>query len=130
VTAPAPCEAPTYLDKWWASTRFFMCKREVLDFTALEHAIREPEWFYDNYDRPPHLNPWTEQFLGIMGGYSVIYPHPNLASWAVFPWMRYKDGTLETLNALPYAVIADMLNRAGGPGIFYDGVDVNLMGLP
>ncbi len=129
VNFPAPCHAPEYQNKWWASTRFFLCKRETLDFTALERAIRDPQWCYEAYDRPPRENPWTEQFLGIMANYSVIYPEPKLGLWAVFPWMTYKDGTMEKLNAMPYEEVAAAINRAGGAGAFYDGVDVNLMGL-
>lgn len=127
--SPAPCEAPAYQNKWWASTRFFVCQRESIDITALEHAIREPEWAYATYDRPPVINPWTEAFLGIMANYSVLYPPPNIASWAVFPWMTYKEGTMEKLNAMPYPEIAAAINRAGGDGVFWDGVDVNLMAL-
>ncbi len=129
VNAPAPCHAPEYLDKWWASTRFFMCKRETLDFTVLERAIRDPQWFYSTYDRPPRENPWTEQFLGIMGDYQVLYPLPSLESWAVFPWMNYRDGALEKLNSMTHDQVAAAIHRAGGAGTFYDGVDVNLMGV-
>jgi len=129
VNHPAPCHAPEYENKWWASTRFFICKRETLDFTVLERALRDPQWFYSTYDRPPRENPWTEQFLGIMAKYAVLYPHPNLESWAVFPWMTYRDGTLEKLNAMSHNEVAAAIHRAGGAGAFYDGVDVNLMGL-
>jgi len=128
--SPAPCHAPEYENKWWASTRFFMCKRETLDFTVLERAIREPQWLYSTFDRPPRENPWMEQFLGILAGYSVIYPPVDLSSWAVFPWMIYRDGALEALNAMPYEAVRWCIEKAGGPGVFYDGADVNLMGIP
>ncbi len=129
VNYPAPCHAPEYENKWWASTRFFFCKREELDFTVLERAMREPQWFYKTYDRPPRENPWTEQFLGVLANYSVLYPPPALDDWAVFPWMNYRDGALEKLNDMSHEDVAAAINRAGGAGTFYDGVDVNLMGI-
>ncbi len=127
--APAPCHAPEYEGKFWASTRFFFCKREEFDFTVLERAIRDPEWFYGAYDRPPRINPWTEQFLGVMAGYSVIYPPPDIRSWAVFPWMHYKDGAIEKLNGMLPEEVFYAIGKAGGDGVFYDGADVNLMGI-
>lgn len=125
--SPAPCFAPEYENKWWASTRFFFCKREQIDITALERAIRDPEWAYTTYDRPPRINPWTEAFLGIMANYSVIYPPVELDRWAVFPWMNYRDGVLERMNQMPYSEVALRLRAAGGDGIFWDGVDSNLL---
>lgn len=127
--SPHPCAAPEYEGKFWASTRFFMCKREEFKFDVLEQAIREPEWFYEAYDRPPRINPWTEQFLGIMADYKVLYPHVDLDQWMVFPWMTYRDGTLEKLNSMPHLDVANAVRRAGGEGVFYDGVDVNLLGI-
>jgi hypothetical protein len=127
--SPAPCHAPEYENKWWASTRFFFCKREMIDITALERAVRDNEWFYSTYDRPPRINPWTEQFLGVMGDYKVYYPPVILNQWAVFPWMTYKDGLLAKMNGMPYEDIHNALLRAGGSGIFWDGVDANLLGI-
>ena len=43
--------------------------------------------------------------------------------------MRYNDGLLERMNGMPYAAIQSALLRAGGPGLFYDGCDANLLGL-
>lgn len=127
--SPAPCYAPEYQNQFWASTRFFMCKRETLKFDDLERAIRDPQWFYNSYSRPPRENPWLEQFLGIMGEYKVLYPPVELSRWAVFPWMHYQDGVMERLNAMPYDQVRQFLEAAGGPGIFYDGADSNLMRL-
>ncbi len=127
--SPAPCHAPEYENKWWISTRFFLCLRESIDFTVLERAIREPQWLYETYDRPPRENPWTEQFLGIMAGYSVIYPPVDLRSWAVFPWMNYADGAIAKLNSMQPEEVFYAIEKAGGPGVFYDGADVNLMGI-
>lgn len=129
VNHPHPCHAPEYEGKFWASTRFFMCKRETLKFDVLERAIREPQWFYDTYDRPPRESPWMEQFLGILGEYKVLYPKPEMDRYAIFPWMRYRDGLLAQLNGLPYPEVQRLIERAGGAGTFYDGADASYFGL-
>lgn len=120
--SPHPCHAPEYEGRFWASTRFFFCKRETLDFTVLEHAIREPQWLYENFSRPPRECPWTEQFLGIMAGYSVLYPKPEIDKYVICPWMSYRDGTLDKLAEMPYGAIANAFYKAGGAGLFWDGV--------
>lgn len=125
--SPAPCHAPEYNNQWWVSTRFFFCRRESLELDVLERAIREPQWLYETVSRPPRENNWTEGFLGVMSGHSVIYPKPEIDRWAIFPWMSYRDGLMDKINAMSHGGVADLIHRAGGDGVFYDGVDANLL---
>lgn len=127
--SPHPCDAPSYQNQWWASTRFFLTKRDTLILDDLERAIRDNEWFYAKYGRPNVVNPWTESMISQMAGYSVLYPPVDLDKWAVFPWKQYDDGMLQMLNNMPHAAIADALRRAGGCGIFWDGVESRLLGV-
>ena len=121
---PDPVVDPSYEGKWWASTRFFLTKRP----TALEHAIREPQWAYATYGQTPRRNPWMEHMLTLTAGHSVLYPPIDLSKWAVFPWAKYKAGTLSTLHGMTHDQVAEALRRAGG--LPYDGVDCHLLGLP
>ena len=125
--SPDPVHDDSFGGKWWASTRFFMCRREMIDLTALEHAIRDPEWAYSTYGRPNRINPWTEHHLTLIAGYNVFYPPIELDKWAAFSWSAYKGGTLAKMNALPYGEVANALHKAGG--LPYDGVDANLLNL-
>lgn len=132
VSLPSPCSPhpvhdDSFQNKWWASTRFFICKRDAIDLTTLEHAIREPQWAYEVFGTPPRQCPWTEHFLGLMNDFSVYYPPVELDKWAVFPWAKYTQGTLAKLNQLPYGDIAKRLYESGG--LPYDGVDANLLNL-
>ena len=132
VSLPSPCsphpvDDASFQNKWWASTRFFICERDSIDLTALEHAIREPQWAYQTYGFPPRQCPWTEHFLGLMNGFSVYYPPVTLDTWAAFPWAKYEQGALAKLNALPYGEIAKRLYDTGG--LPYDGVDASLLKL-
>ncbi len=127
--SPHPCEAPNYQNQWWASTRFFICKRDTLILDDLERGIRDNEWLYAKYGRPHVVNPWTEAMICQMAGYSVLYPPVDLDRWAVFPWKQYDDGVLQRLNDMPHHQVADALRRAGGWGIFWDGAESRLMNL-
>lgn len=130
VCSPDPVQDESFGGKWWTSTRFFMCKREALDITALEHAIREPQWAYETFGRPPREHPWTEHLMPLIAGYKTFYPPVDFSKLAIFPWSRYKQGTLEKLNAMPYEQVAVAVQRAGGAGALYDGLDATLMNLP
>lgn len=132
VSLPSPCSPhpvhdDSFQNKWWASTRFFICKREAIDLTALEHCIRDPQWAYDVFGTPPRQCPWTEHFLALMNDFSVYYPPIELDKWAVFPWAKYTQGALAKLNQMPYGDIAKRLHESGG--LPYDGVDSNLLKL-
>ena len=127
IHSPHPVHDDSFQNKWWASTRFFICKRAAIDLTALEKCIMEPQWGYQTYGTPPRQCPWTEHFLGLMNGFSVYYPPVELDKWAVFPWAKYTQGTLAKLNQMPYGDIAKRLYESGG--LPYDGVDANLLKL-
>ncbi len=126
-SSPNPCEAPSYQGKFWASTRMFFCKRETLILDDLERSIRDNEFFFEKYGKPPVVNPWTEAFIAGMADYSVLYPKVEIEKWCAFPWKRYTDGTLERLNSMSHSDVAQAVNRCGGWGIFWDGADSTLM---
>lgn len=63
---------------WWASTRFFICKRETLDFAKLDEAVSNEGARVAKYGHAPAL----EHVLGRMGG--VLYPPANWDDYMVF----------------------------------------------
>lgn len=134
VSLPSPCSPDPVRDdsfggKWWCSTRFFMCRRERIDLTALEHAIRDPQWAYETYGRPPREHGWTEHLLPLIAGYGTFYPPVDFSKLCIFPWSKYKAGTLEKLNNMEFHEITAAMYRAGGAGALYDGIDANLLNL-
>lgn len=110
----------------WASTRFFMCRKDTIDLTELEAAIWEPETLYAKHPVPPRIMNWTEHFLGIMSKYSVYYP-PVSTEFLVFPWHQYKAGTLGKLNSMSYPEIAHKLISAGANS--YHGCDAKKLSI-
>lgn len=103
-------------DHWWSSTRFFMCKRETIDFTELR-------WMMGDYDRCYEKYPvnrkcfWTEHWLGMLSKYKgkgVFYPPIDLQNYTIFSWGSYEKYTLRRLNELQYSEIVNFINSKGG----------------
>jgi len=91
-------------DDYWASTRFFICKRETLNVTDLENCIHN-EYLAEHYGRISY-NPFPcvlEHTLGLMVKEGeVLYPERNDNEYIIFCFATYLKGTLKRLNSLPY----------------------------
>lgn len=92
---------------WWASTRFFICKRETLDFSKLDEAVSNEGARVAKYGHAPAL----EHVLGRMGG--VLYPPANWDDHMVFSWQTYCKSTLGKLNRMPYPLVRDYIMSFG-----------------
>jgi hypothetical protein len=89
-----------------ASTRFFICKRETLDFELIEKSLVNPLL--------GKHNPCLEFTLGILAGDGkVLYPPREDDKYIVFSWAKYFSGTLERLNKLPYSKIKLYIDSCG-----------------
>lgn len=93
----------------WASTRFFMCKRETIDFTELRKCILDYDYFVERY-KPSRVCPWTEHALGLMADSSVYYPQINHDKLSIFTWGSYYPYLLRRLNGLNYEEIKEWLS--------------------
>jgi hypothetical protein len=111
---PYPVYDETFGGKFWASTRFFLCKRESLQLDELAKCIENPEWMYEKYGDSQRRCNWTEHFLTKINGNSVYYPPVELHKGAIFSWSSYKTGTLEMLNNLPYEAVKQWVIHRGG----------------
>lgn len=113
--SPHAVNDPSF-DYDWVSTRFFMCKRSVLDFEEITRGLNEYEWFYNKYPASRKCH-WLEHILGLIAKYRdqhIFYPELNLKSYAIFCWNKYKGSTMETLNAMNYDEVKHYIDRAGG----------------
>lgn len=90
------------VDPWpCASTRFFICKRETLDYPAIRKVL--------------HEYPCLEHALGALAGAErILYPDPGNRDHMVFSWARYYRGVLKQLNEMDYADAFDYVNSLGG----------------
>lgn len=112
--SPRAVHDESFGKRTWASTRFFMCKRETLKFDVLRNCIDEPEWAYAQFGDSPRRCNWLEHFLSLANNDSVFYPPINGDECAVFSWGSYKKGTLQELNNMPYPEVVNFINKHGG----------------
>ena len=97
----------------WASTRFFMCRRDTLDLTELRRMQLDYEYYIDKY-KPSRVCHWSEHLIGCLAGSDVYYPPIELNKYAIFTWGRYEKGLLKKLNETPYNEVVDFINSKGG----------------
>jgi hypothetical protein len=103
IFSPNPDNNPNY-DYYWCSTRFFMCKRETLDFTEINKCLRDSDYLYGKYPASVK-NPWTEHAIALISKYTgkgVYYPPINISNYTIFSWANYEKYTLRRLNEMPY----------------------------
>ncbi len=107
-------------DYWWCSTRFFMCKRETLDFTDMRKCLQDMDYMYEKYPASVK-NPWMEHYLGLHAKYTskkkgVYYP-PFSDNIIIFTWENYEEWTLRRLNSQTFDEVMNWVISKGG--IFY-----------
>lgn len=112
--SPRAVHDESFGKRTWASTRFFLCKRETLKWDVLLQCLKEPEWAYQTFgDSPRRLN-WLEHFLSLANSDSVYYPPMNLDQLAIFSWKNYRSGVLKELNGMNYEGVKNFINNHGG----------------
>lgn len=112
---------PTNLEKrehgmWWASTRFFMCKRATLNFDRLWASLDRPDSLFSHYawSGPNHF-PCLEHLLGVVAGDAgVLYPPREDDGYLVFSWARYIKGILPKLLDMPYSEVEHIVASRWG----------------
>jgi hypothetical protein len=112
--SPDPVHDPSFNYRW-ASTRFFLCKREALDFTEIQKCLLSDEYLYGKYPASRKCG-WVEHILGLSAKYNgkgVYYPPVEIDKYAIFCWNHYKTGTLKMLNNYSYNEVKDYIVRAG-----------------
>lgn len=91
---------------FWASTRFFITKKEYLDLELAGRSLYTP--FMGKH------TPCLEHVLGaIAGDGKVLYPPREDDEYIIFSWARYYSGTLKKLNEMNYHDAMDYLTDCG-----------------
>lgn len=109
--SPYPVHDDNY-DYFWCSTRFFICKRQTLDFTEIKKCLADSDYLYSKYPASVR-NPWTEHILGLHAKYNgkgVYYPPIQTDKFTIFTWERYSTGTLQKMNDMAYEQIYEWHN--------------------
>lgn len=98
---------PSFGQRTWASTRFFLARREHIQFDALEKCLREPEWAYDTFGDSPKKCNWLEHFLSLSNNDSVFYPPRMDDEILIWCWNSYRSGVIQGLNGMTFDQIRD-----------------------
>lgn len=103
-------------DYYWASTRFFFCRRESIDYSEIVRCLDSDDYLYSTYGEKYRRVPWLEHILGILAGPSkVYYPKVDPFNFLIFAWSRYYSGILSKLNRMSYGdVYKYIVNSCGG----------------
>ena len=99
---------------WWASTRFFMCRRDAIDYTEIFKCLGSNEYLYGKYGEKNRKCPWLEHILGITSKNGVFYPPINNKEYLIFCWKRYMKGLFDRLNAFEYDQVKEYVAKCGG----------------
>jgi hypothetical protein len=113
--SPDPVHDPSY-DYRWCSTRFFICKRESLDFTEIQKCLINSDYLYSKYPASKQ-NPWTEHAIALISKYTgkgVFYPPMELDRYTIFCWNNYKIGVLGKLNGMTYDEVKKYISDCSG----------------
>lgn len=113
--SPRAVNDPNY-DYDWVSTRFFICKREALDFTEIQKCLLSDEYLYGEYPAS-RRNGWFEHVIGLHAKYNgkgVYYPPIELDNYSIFCWNKYITGVLGKLNKYHYDEVKNYINHCSG----------------
>lgn len=109
--SPKAVNDPSFGNRTWASTRFFLCKKEAIKFDELRKCIEEPEYGYDKYGDSPRRCNWLEHFLTLTNDDSCHYPKMEIDKHLIFSWGSYERWTLRRLNEMKYDEVKDWVKN-------------------
>lgn len=117
ICQPSDLTADIHNMNHFASTRFFMCKRETVDIEEWWRCLDTP-YLLSKYGVDTSRFPipcCLEQIIGCINGHKVEYPYdPDRLDTLIFSWSRYHSGVIEKLNSLPFDEVRDIVvNRFG-----------------
>jgi len=104
---------PEYL---WASSRFFFCKRDFLNYDEFVRCLDDNYWIKRHEGKPHRYPNVTEQILGHLAGKNrVLYPPKNNEDAMIFCWHNYYTGIAGKLNEMSFDQVHDyVINQCGG----------------
>lgn len=107
--SPKPVHDESFGIRTWASTRFFICKREALRFDTLIHCLKDADWAYKTFGDSPRRCNWLEHFLTLTNNDSCFYPPIEPNKGLIFSWGSYEKWTLRRLNTFPYEEVVKFI---------------------
>jgi len=103
-------------DYLWASTRFFFCRRDIIDYNEIARCFDDHYWISKHEDRPHRYPNVMEQILGFLAGPGqVCYSPKNNEQYMIFSWHEYYRGAIKKLALKNYdEIYSFIMNDCGG----------------
>ncbi len=115
--SPVPITDSNFGDYWWASTRFFIGRRDFFDHSEILKCLESSEYLYGKYGEKKSRCPWLEHIIGMMAGPGrVFYPPMSPKDYMIFCFKTYKPGIISKLSDLSYDKVLAYVNSCGGIG--------------
>lgn len=99
--SPDPVHDASFEGKYWASTRFFACKRSTLNIGEIIKCQLDYDYWKETYPMP-RLCHWLEHIIASIAwhkGKGVYYPPIQFEKFILFTWENYHKYTLQRLNS-------------------------------
>ncbi len=111
--SPVAVDDPDFTDYMWASTRFFICRRDTLRFDEILRCLQDSVYLYEKYPANRHC-PWLEHILGLMSKREkVFYPKIEEHRYLLFSWNGYRKGLLADMNSWDYERVKSFVMSRG-----------------
>lgn len=111
--SPLPADDSSF-DYTWASTRFFMARREMIDYTEIFKCLMDSDYLYGKHGNRDRKCPWFEHIIALINGPAkVLYPPMNMGRYMIFAWAAYAQGLFGKLNAMPYSEVLTYVKKCG-----------------
>jgi hypothetical protein len=112
--SPNAVNDPSF-DYMWASTRFFMCKRDTFQYDEILKCLSDSEYLYGKYGDRNKKCPWFEHVISLItGGNRVWYPPIEYNRCIIFSWNYYRKGMIAKLQNMPYEGVKQFVLSKGG----------------
>jgi hypothetical protein len=108
-----PIDSPIKTPYRWASTRFFICKRESIpSFDEMVNCF-DNAYLKDKYGQEAKPN-CLEHILGVISNDGVLYPPMELEKYLIVSWAEYWSGTIQKLNSMPFEKVVEYIEESCG----------------
>lgn len=113
--SPKAVNDPAF-DYMWASTRFFMCRRDTFRYDETLKCLLDSNYLYSTWGDRERKCPWFEHIISLItgGGNKVWYPPIDYDRVIIFSWNYYKIGILNKLNLISYNEVKNFVLERGG----------------
>lgn len=111
--SPNPVEDASFGGFYWASTRFFCCKRTTFDISEIIKCQLDYDYWRTTYP-VPRLCHWLEHLMSSIAwhkGKGVYYPPVDFSRFILFTWGTYHKYTLKRLNNQTFDEVREWVSQ-------------------